>query len=297
VRAGTVFRVKGAPHLLGARTWVMGILNVTPDSFFDGGRYFDPGRAVDHGLRLADEGADIIDVGGESSRPGSDPIPAEEEIRRVVPVISSLRAQTRVLLSVDTTKFETARAALEAGADVINDISSFEMDPRLLVLAAETGAGFILMHMQGVPKTMQAAPRYDDVVAEVRDFLAEKIEIAAAYGLNKESLAVDPGIGFGKQLEDNCALIRELETIAGLGRPVVMGVSRKSMIGKILDVPPEERLEGSLAAAVVGLARGAHILRVHDVQSTRRAARVADAILSGPPGRENPETREAGRAR
>jgi len=275
----------------------MGILNVTPDSFFDGGRYFDPGRAVDHGLRLADEGADIIDVGGESSRPGSDPIPAEEEIRRVVPVISSLRAQTRVLLSVDTTKFETARAALEAGADVINDISSFEMDPRLLVLAAETGAGFILMHMQGVPKTMQAAPRYDDVVAEVRDFLAEKIEIAAAYGLNKESLAVDPGIGFGKQLEDNCALIRELETIAGLGRPVVMGVSRKSMIGKILDVPPEERLEGSLAAAVVGLARGAHILRVHDVQSTRRAARVADAILSGPPGRENPETREAGRAR
>lgn len=297
MRTGTVFRVKGARHLLGTRTWVMGILNVTPDSFFDGGRYFDPGRAVDHGLRLADEGADIIDVGGESSRPGSDPIPAEEEIRRVVPVISSLRAQTRVLLSVDTTKFETARAALEAGADVINDISSFEMDPRLLVLAAETGAGFILMHMQGVPKTMQAAPRYEDVVAEVRGFLAEKIEIAAAYGLNKESLAVDPGIGFGKRLEDNCALIRELETIAGIGRPVVMGVSRKSMIGKILDVPPEERLEGSLAAAVVGLARGAHILRVHDVQSTRRAARVADAILSRPAGGENPEKREAGRAR
>jgi len=153
------------------------------------------------------------------------------------------------------------------------------------------------MHMQGVPKTMQAAPRYEDVVAEVRGFLAEKIEIAAAYGLNKESLAVDPGIGFGKRLEDNCALIRELETIAGIGRPVVMGVSRKSMIGKILDVPPEERLEGSLAAAVVGLARGAHILRVHDVQSTRRAARVADAILSRPAGGENPEKREAGRAR
>lgn len=297
MRTGTVFRVKGARHLLGTRTWVMGILNVTPDSFFDGGRYFDPGRAVDHGLRLADEGADIIDVGGESSRPGSDPIPAEEEIRRIVPVISSLRTQTRVLLSVDTTKFETARAALGAGADIINDISSFEMDPRLLVLAAETGAGFILMHMQGVPKTMQAAPRYEDVVAEVRGFLAEKIEIAAAYGLNKESLAVDPGIGFGKRLEDNCALIRELETIAGIGRPVVMGVSRKSMIGKILDVPPEERLEGSLAAAVVGLARGAHILRVHDVQSTRRAARVADAILSRPAGGENPEKREAGRAR
>ncbi|MBN1940024.1 MAG: dihydropteroate synthase, partial [Candidatus Aminicenantes bacterium] len=181
------------------------------------------------------------------------------------------------------------------GADIINDISSFRMDPRLLALAAETGAGFILMHMQGVPKTMQAAPRYADVLAEVRKFLAEKIEIAAAYGLDTECIALDPGIGFGKRLEDNCAILRGLDAIAVLGRPVVVGVSRKSMIGKILDVPPEERLEGSLAAAVIGLSRGAHILRVHDVQSTVRAARVADAILAEPAAKPLMDAQEAGR--
>jgi len=273
----------------------MGVLNITPDSFYDGGRFTDASEAADHGLRMAAEGAEIIDIGGESSRPGADPIPAEEEIKRVVPVISLLRPKTTALLSVDTTKYETARAALDAGADIINDISSFRMDPRLLTLAAETGAGFILMHMQGVPKSMQLAPRYADVLAEVRDFLAEKIEIAAAYGLGAESLALDPGIGFGKRLEDNCALLRGLGEIAGLGRPVVVGVSRKSMIGKILDVPPEERLEGSLAAAVIALSRGAHILRVHDVQSTVRAARVADAILAEPAVSPADEVREAGR--
>jgi len=297
VRTETVFQVKGTRHRLGARTWLMGILNVTPDSFYDGGRYVDSYMAADHGLRLAAEGADIIDVGGESSRPGADPISAEEEIRRVVPVVSAMRPQTRALISIDTMKYETARAALDAGADIINDISAFGMDPRLMALAAESGAGFILMHMQGVPKTMQSSPRYDDVQAEVRAFLARKIEIAAAYGIAVESLAVDPGIGFGKRLEDNCALIRGLESIAELGRTVVVGVSRKSMIGKILDVPPEERLEGSIAAAVVSLTRGAHILRVHDVQSTRRAALVADAILTEPPERAVPEAREAGHAR
>ncbi len=295
MRPETIFRVKGTRHVIGARTWVMGVLNITPDSFYDGGRFVDACEAADHGLRMAAEGAEIIDVGGESSRPGADPIPAEEEIKRVIPVISLLRPKTTALLSVDTTKYETARAALDAGADIINDISSFRMDPRLLTLAAETGAGFILMHMQGVPKSMQVAPRYADVLAEVRDFLAEKIEIAAAYGLGAESLALDPGIGFGKRLEDNCTLIRGLGEIAGLGRPVVVGVSRKSMIGKILDVPPEERLEGSLAAAVIGLSRGAHILRVHDVQSTVRAARVADAILAEPAGSPADEAREAGR--
>jgi len=295
VRPETIFRVRGTRHSIGARTWVMGVLNITPDSFYDGGRFTDASEAADHGLRMAAEGAEIIDIGGESSRPGADPIPAEEEIKRVVPVISLLRPKTTALLSVDTTKYETARAALDAGADIINDISSFRMDPRLLTLAAETGAGFILMHMQGVPKSMQLAPRYADVLAEVRDFLAEKIEIAAAYGLGAESLALDPGIGFGKRLEDNCALLRGLGEIAGLGRPVVVGVSRKSMIGKILDVPPEERLEGSLAAAVIALSRGAHILRVHDVQSTVRAARVADAILAEPAVSPADEVREAGR--
>jgi dihydropteroate synthase len=295
VRPETVFQVKGTRHVLGKRTWVMGILNVTPDSFYDGGRFHDAVAAAEHGLRMAAEGADIIDIGGESSRPGSDSIPAAEEIHRVIPVLSLLRPKTKALLSIDTTKWETARAAVEAGADIINDISSFRMDPRLLALAAESGTGFILMHMQGVPKTMQVAPRYLDVLAEVRNFLAEKIEIAAAYGLDTEHLALDPGIGFGKRLEDNCALLRGLEAVADLGRPVVLGVSRKSMIGKILDVPPEERLEGSLAAAVIGLSRGAHILRVHDVQSTVRAARVADAILSEPDAPPAEEAREVGR--
>lgn len=295
MRTETVFQIKGKRHRLGARTWIMGILNVTPDSFYDGGRFADPRDAADYGLRLAAEGADIIDIGGESSRHGAETVPAEEEIRRVIPVISAIRAQAPVLISIDTTKYETARAALAAGADIINDISAFRMDPRLMALAAESGAGIILMHMQGVPKTMQVAPGYEDALAEVRAFLADRIEIAMAYGVPGECLAVDPGIGFGKRLEDNCALLRGLETIAGLGRPVVVGVSRKSMIGKILDAPPEERLEGSIAAAVIGLSRGAHILRVHDVQSTRRAALVADAVLAEPTAPAAPEEREAGR--
>jgi len=257
----------------------MGILNVTPDSFYDKGRFFDSSKAATQGLCLIDEGADILDIGGESSRPGSDPIPAAEEIRRILPVLSSLRPQTKALLSIDTTKYETARAALDAGADIINDISAFSLDPRLLALAAASEAGFILMHMQGLPKTMQAEPQYVDVLAEVRTFLAEKIEIAAAYGIAAESLAVDPGIGFGKRLEDNLALLRGLESIAELGHPLLVGVSRKSFIGKILEEPPEERLEGSIAAAVMSLVHGAHILRVHDVLATRRAVQVADAIL------------------
>ena len=296
MRKEAVFQIKGQRHRLGARTWIMGILNVTPDSFYDGGRFADAPAAADHGLRLAAEGADIIDVGGESSRPGAETIPPGEEIRRIVPVISAIRAQTKTLISVDTSKYETALAALDAGADIINDISAFRGDPRLISLAVESGAGLILMHMQGVPKTMQVAPRYDDVLAEVRTFLEEKIEIAVAYGISVENLAVDPGIGFGKRLEDNCALLRGLEALADISRPLVVGVSRKSMIGKILDVPPEERLEGSLAAAVIAVSRGAHILRVHDVQSTRRAALVADAVLAEHPSPAVPEAREAGRA-
>jgi dihydropteroate synthase len=277
----------------------MGVLNVTPDSFYDGGRFFDPVRAAAQGLRLAEEGADIIDIGGESSRPGAEPISADEEIRRVLPVLTALRSRTKALLSIDTTKYESARAALEAGADIINDISAFSLDPRLLALAAEFEAGFILMHMKGLPKTMQADPRYDDVRAEVRAFLAEKIEIAAAYGISRESLAIDPGIGFGKSLEDNLTLIRGLESLTQLGPPVLVGVSRKSFLGKILDAPPEERLEGSLAAAIVCLMGGAHILRVHDVRETRRAAQVADAILAGPASKTTApvQTKEAGHVR
>lgn len=263
----------------------MGIVNVTPDSFYDGGRFSDPGRAVEHGLSLASEGADILDVGGESSRPGSDPVPADEERRRVVPVIAELRRRTATLISVDTTKLEVAEAALDAGADIVNDISASGLDPRVLVLAARHGAGFVMMHMKGTPKTMQDAPRYDDAVAEIRAFLAGKIAAALASGLAAESIVLDPGIGFGKCLEDNLVLLNHLDALASLDRPVLVGVSRKAFIGRLLDAAPDDRLEGTIAAAVLGVVRGAHILRVHDVQAVGRAARVADAILAAaPPG-------------
>ena len=257
----------------------MGIINVTPDSFYDGGRYLDAEKAVEHGLRLAGEGADILDVGGESTRPGSDPTPAEEERRRVVPVVAGLRRQTDCLISVDTSKLEVAEAALDAGADIINDINAFSLDPRLLVLTAQKDAGLIIMHMKGTPKTMQVHPHYENVVGEVRSFLADKIEIARAYGLNERNIIVDPGIGFGKRLEDNLALINELGALSGLGRPILLGVSRKSFIGKIIDAPVQERLEGTIAASIVGIVRGAHILRVHDVKALQRAVRIAEAIL------------------
>jgi dihydropteroate synthase len=274
----------------------MGIVNVTPDSFYDGGRFADPGRAVEHGLALAGEGADILDIGGESSRPGSEPVSADEELRRVVPVIAGLRTRTAALISVDTTKLEVAEAALDAGADIINDISASGLDPRILVLAARYGAGFVMMHMKGAPKTMQHEPHYDDAVAEIRAFLAGKIAAAQTYGLDMSCIVLDPGIGFGKRLEDNLVLINHLDAFATLGRPLLVGVSRKAFIGRILDAAPDDRLEGTIAAAVVSVVRGAHILRVHDVKAIGRAARVADAIVAGPPGPATAEG-EAGHVR
>jgi dihydropteroate synthase len=274
----------------------MGIVNVTPDSFYDGGRFADPGRAVEHGLALAGEGADILDIGGESSRPGSEPVSADEELRRVVPVIAGLRTRTAALISVDTTKLEVAEAALDAGADIVNDISASGLDPRILVLAARYGAGFVMMHMKGAPKTMQHEPHYDDAVAEIRAFLAGKIAAAQTYGLDMSCIVLDPGIGFGKRLEDNLVLINHLDAFATLGRPLLVGVSRKAFIGRILDAAPDDRLEGTIAAAVVSVVRGAHILRVHDVKAIGRAARVADAIVAGPPG-PAPAEGEAGHVR
>lgn len=259
----------------------MGIVNVTPDSFSDGGLYLDSGRAAERGLELVEEGADILDIGGESTRPGSEPVPAEEELRRVLPVVKALRAVSPVLLSVDTTKPEVAQAVLDEGADIINDISAFRLDTRLLRLVAEAGAGLVLMHMKGTPRTMQVAPRYQDVTAEVRAFLDERLTVAQAYGVDPESVILDPGIGFGKRLADNLALLRSLDALASLGRPLLVGVSRKSFIGKILGTLPQDRLEGTIAASVIALARGAHILRVHDVKAVKRAALVADAILAG----------------
>ena len=280
MRKEHTLRVKNQTYCLGRQTWIIGVVNVTPDSFYDGGLYQEPEKAIDHGLGLLADGADIIDIGGESSRPGSDPVPADEEIRRVIPVISGLRKTTKALISVDTTKFEVAQAALDHGADIINDISSFSLDPRLLSLAAQYHAGFILMHMQGNPKTMQIHPFYEDVLKEIRLFLAEKIEIALAYGLKKESLIIDPGIGFGKRTDDNLRQLNRLDFFEELGRPILVGISRKSFIGKILNAPPQDRLEGSIAAAVVSILRGASLLRVHDVKAVKRAALVAEAIIN-----------------
>lgn len=280
MRKEYIFQVKGTTYQLGRRTWIMGVVNVTPDSFFDGGLYLDPEKAVDHGLALAAQGADILDVGGESSQPGSDPVTAEEELRRVIPVISGLRKKTKILISADTTKPEIAEAALDAGADIINDISSFNLNPQILLLAARREAGFCLMHMKGIPKTMQVRPYYDNVLEEIRTFLAEKIDIAQAYGLRKENIIIDPGIGFGKRLEDNLVLLNNLAAFSELGRPILVGVSRKSFIGKILNAHPQERLEGTIAASIVSIIRGAHILRVHDVKAVKRAVLVAEAILN-----------------
>lgn len=274
------FRARAKTFELGQRTWLLGVVNVTPDSFFNGGLYFEPARAIERALALAAEGADIIDIGGESSKPGSSPIPAKEEKKRILPVVEILKQKNDVLISVDTTKADVAEAALAAGADIINDISAGRFDPRMLPLAARTGAGLILMHMKGTPRTMQIAPHYDDVLGEVRAFLKERLEAAEACGVPRESVLLDPGIGFGKKLEHNLALLNNLGALADLDRPLVVGVSRKSFIGKILKLEAPDRLEGTIAAAVVSILHGASLLRVHDVQAIKRAIAVADAILS-----------------
>ncbi|MBN1223733.1 MAG: dihydropteroate synthase [Candidatus Aminicenantes bacterium] len=257
----------------------MGILNVTPDSFSDGGFYLAKEKAVDHGLRMVEEGADIIDVGGESTRPGSDPILAEEELKRVLPVISELKKQSKVLVSVDTLKSDVARAALDEGADIINDISALRNDPGMLPLIVEKQIAVILMHMKGTPKTMQVRPHYLDVLSEVSSFLEERMRTATDSGLDEDRIVLDPGIGFGKRLEDNLNLIRHLHRFATLGRPILVGISRKSFIGKILDAPADKRMEGTIASAVMSVVRGAHILRVHDVAAVKKAVLVAEAIM------------------
>jgi len=257
----------------------MGIVNVTPDSFSDGGMFDDAEVAVKHGLRLLEEGADVLDIGGESTRPGSDPVDPEEEAMRVLPVLEGLRREApEALLSVDTRKAAVARDALAAGADVVNDIGA-GADPEMFDVIASAGAGMVLMHMRGEPKTMQADPRYDDVVREVRGFLAERLEAAIAAGIGRDRLCVDPGIGFGKDLEHNLALLRSMGSFRELGVPVLVGVSRKRFIGELSGTDdPAGRLEGSVAAAVWCASQGVEMVRVHDVGPTVRALLVMDAI-------------------
>jgi dihydropteroate synthase len=262
------------------RFTVMGVVNVTPDSFSDGGLFLEADAAIEHGLRLADEGAGVLDVGGESTRPGAAPVGAEQELERVLPVVEALAAAGQ-RVSIDTTKAEVARAALSGGATIVNDVSAFRFSPEMAGLVAQAEAECCLMHMLGEPRTMQVDPRYDDVVAEVKAFLEERLAFAVAEGVPEERVWLDPGIGFGKTVEHNLELLRRLDEIVAIGRPVVVGTSRKSFLGKLTGGRPEgERLPGTIATNVMALERGASVFRVHDVAPVADALRVAAATVA-----------------
>jgi dihydropteroate synthase len=254
----------------------MGILNVTPDSFSDGGRFLAPARAAERAFQMIDEGADFIDVGGESTRPQSEPISADEELRRVLPVVARLAEQTNIPISIDTTKAKVASEALAAGARIVNDISGLHFDAKMAEAVANKSASVVLMHIKGTPQTMQLNPTYDNLVGEVMAYLQAGIEKAKQAGIVQ--IIVDPGIGFGKTQAHNLHLLRELTRLKALGFPILVGASRKSFIGTILKLPVEQRVEGSVAAAVVAAMNGANIVRVHDVKETKRAMLIADAI-------------------
>lgn len=275
------WRCSQSELIIGERTLVMGIINVTPDSFSESGKFFDQQKAVDHGLALIEEGADIIDIGGESTRPGAEEVSATEERRRVIPVIEALRKRTTVPISIDTQKSDVAEAALEAGADIINDISALRKDPKMATLAASANVPLILMHMRGTPKTMQQNPVYKDLIAEINLFLRERIEFAEDSGIKRENLAIDPGFGFGKTPAHNLEILRRLAELKSIGLPLVIGTSRKSTIGIVLDQPVDERLEGTAATIAVGIMSGADIIRVHDVKAMVRVAKMTDAIMKG----------------
>lgn len=275
---GPIWRVGDRAFDCSERTLVMGILNVTPDSFSDGGRFEDPSAAIEHGSRLVDDGADIVDVGGESTRPGSDPISAEEELRRVRPVIQGLvERHPAHPISIDTRKAQVAAAAIESGAAIVNDVSGAR-DPAMFDTVREHDASMVLMHMRGDPRTMQEAPTYRDVVAEVKEYLRERVEAAEFAGVDPERVVIDPGIGFGKDLEHNLELLRRIDALIDIGRPVLIGPSRKRFLGTILDLPEGERVEGTAGAVAWAVARGVHAVRVHDVKQIVRAVRVIDAI-------------------
>jgi dihydropteroate synthase len=264
---------------LGRTSRILGILNVTPDSFSDGGTHLDPEQAVEAAARMAEEGADLVDVGGESTRPGAEPVDAAEEARRVVPVVERIKRRTGIRVSVDTTKASVARRALDAGADLVNDVSALS-DPAMVGVLAETHAPAIVMHRRGTPRTMQDDTRYDDLLDEIRDHLGGVLRKAQEGGIRDDKILVDPGVGFGKSAEGNLEILRRLSELRSLGRPIVIGASRKAFIGAVLTLPVADRLEGSLAAAAIALWEGAHVIRVHDVAASARVARMVDALRS-----------------
>jgi dihydropteroate synthase len=258
----------------------MGVINVTPDSFSDGGQFLDPKAAIAHGLRLVEEGAEILDIGGESTRPNATPVEEVEELRRVLPVIEGLASQVQVALSIDTQKPVVARAAIAAGASMVNDIAANRTTDEMWRVVAETGAGYVCMHMQGTPQTMQQNPVYHDVVAEVGEFLEERLTRLLEAGIQREQVLLDPGIGFGKTPEHNLQLLAGISRLTRLRRPLLLGVSRKSFLGRWLGAGPEARLPASLACACAAVTAGAHVIRAHDVAATRSALRVTEAILA-----------------
>ena len=268
-----VWELEGTPR-------IMGVLNITPDSFYDGGRYSDRSRAEGQALRMVEEGAEILDIGGESTRPGSAAVSPEEEIQRVVPLIESLAGKISIPISIDTYKAKVARASLAAGAEMVNDISGLTFDPELVSVVAESGVPVVLMHTLGRPQVMQENPVYRNLIAEIKEFLAGAIQKAERNGVRPENIIIDPGIGFGKTVEHNLEIINRLADFQDLSKPVMVGPSRKSFIGKILDEPAGERLEGTLAAVAIAAWNGADIIRVHDVRETRKVVRMVTAIKS-----------------
>ena len=269
-------------HLdLTCRTAVMGILNVTPDSFFDGGAHFILRDAVNHGLTLAREGADIIDVGGESTRPYSDPLPLDEELRRVIPVIKALAQETELTISIDTYKSEVARLAIEAGATMVNDVSALRFDPAMGPLVAEAELPIVLMHMKGTPRDMQVNPTYKDLIGEILAFLKKAVDEAHSVGIRKELVIIDPGIGFGKSFDDNLRILRELDAFSSLGQPIMVGTSNKAFIGHTLGLPSDSRDAGTMASVAAAVMNGADIVRVHNVKTAKETVRMIDAIKSG----------------
>ncbi|MEC4684582.1 MAG: dihydropteroate synthase [Nitrospirota bacterium] len=261
------------------KTYVMGILNVTPDSFSDGGQFLDGSSAIERALRMEAEGADIIDIGGESTRPGSEPVSLEQELRRTVPVIEAIAGRLRIPVSIDTYKSEVARRAIEAGAAMVNDISGLRFDPEMAPTLSQYDVALVLMHIKGTPRNMQKNPVYTDLFPEITDYLKEGINIATECGIAKERIVIDPGIGFGKTLEHNLQIINNLDRLSPLCRPVLIGASRKSFIGRILNnAPASERLEGTASAVAISVMKGANIVRVHDVREMARVVKVADAI-------------------
>lgn len=264
---------------ISSKTYVMGILNVTPDSFSDGGLLFDKTHAVEACLRMVDEGADIIDIGGESTRPGSDPVPFDEELRRTLPVIESLSSKVKVPISIDTYKADIARRALDAGASIVNDISGLTYDPEMPAVIARYNVPVVIMHIKGSPKNMQKNPSYNALIPEILEYFRSRIAFAVKSGIPEDRIIIDPGIGFGKTFDHNLEILHNLHKFTTLGRPVLIGPSRKAFIGKILDdAPATDRIEGTSAAVAISIMQGANIVRVHDVKEMARVAKVADAI-------------------